>query len=258
MLERSGWVVLLTVSAAAIVGVFVFVPPIPQDPAYHAFADRRGLLGVPNFADTMSNLAFVVAGILGARRARSVAHVPHLVPYTVFWVAVVLVGLGSGFYHLNPSTYTLVFDRLPMTIGFMGIIALVVGDRVSPRAGYALLWPLVMLGLASVIYWYWTETQGVGDLRAYALVQLLPMLLLPLLLLATPRSLLRSGWLWLTLVAYGLAKVTEHFDVPIFALTGSMVSGHTLKHLLAAFAVYFAMLAVPVRDVIAARSPSAR
>ena len=43
----------------------ILAPPILQDQAYHRLADTRVLAGVANAADTLSNLAFLVAGALG-------------------------------------------------------------------------------------------------------------------------------------------------------------------------------------------------
>ena len=42
---------------------FVFcLPPIPQDQSYHAFADDRTMVGIPNFLNVISNLPFLVVG----------------------------------------------------------------------------------------------------------------------------------------------------------------------------------------------------
>ena len=49
------------VAAIAICGAFL-LQPIPQDPAYHAFADDARLLGVPNFWNVATNLPFLAAG----------------------------------------------------------------------------------------------------------------------------------------------------------------------------------------------------
>jgi multidrug efflux pump subunit AcrB len=84
---------------------------------------------------------------------------------------------------------------------------------------------------------------GRGDLRVYGLVQFLPMLLIPLMLLVSPGQGLRSSWLWATLAIYGLSKVTEYFDHGILESTG-LLSGHTIKHLLASLAVHCAVLAM--------------
>ena len=45
-----------------------------------------------------------------------------------------------------------------------------------------------------------------------------------------------SAWLWTGLALYGVAKVFEMSDGPIYHALG-IVSGHTLKHLTAAAAV---------------------
>jgi len=73
------------------------------------------------------------------------------------------------------------------------------------------------------------------------------MLLIPLMLLLFRGELLAARWLWAALGAYVLAKVAEYFDGAIYAL-GGFVSGHSLKHLLAALAAWWtirAFLMVP-------------
>ncbi len=234
---------LLILSAALIpLAAIWFVAPIPQDPAYHQFADQRSVARVPNFWNVVSNLPFAVLGVYGlAVRHRLHAKVSESA-YAMFCAGVCLVAAGSAYYHLDPSTATLVWDRLPMTIAFMALFAMVIGDRISPRAGEMLLWPLVAVGMASVAYWYWTELAGAGDLRAYALVQFLPMLLIPLMLVLYPGEGVSARWLWAMLAVYGCAKLAEHFDRAIYA--GAPLSGHTLKHLLAAGAVFCGLLAV--------------
>src|SRR5262245_66429760 len=51
----------------AMVVVMFAVPPIPQDPGYHDFADQRSCLGVPNCLNVASNLPFLTVGLLGLR-----------------------------------------------------------------------------------------------------------------------------------------------------------------------------------------------
>ena len=46
---------LLTVTAVA-AWVVLRMEPVPQDPAYHQFADARPWLGIPNFQNVASNL----------------------------------------------------------------------------------------------------------------------------------------------------------------------------------------------------------
>jgi hypothetical protein len=123
-----------------------------------------------------------------------------------------------------------------MTVVFMSLLALLIGDRIGPRAGRMLLGPLIVLGTGSVLWWRLTEAAGRGDLRLYALVQFFPMLAIPLMLLLFPgRYHGAAGFGWM-LGWYALAKVFELLDQQIFAI-GGVVSGHTLKHVAAGIAV---------------------
>jgi hypothetical protein len=46
----------------------LFIPPIPQDPAYHQFADLRTVWGIPNFLNVLTSLSFLVVGLLARLR----------------------------------------------------------------------------------------------------------------------------------------------------------------------------------------------
>jgi Na+/melibiose symporter-like transporter len=129
-----------------------------------------------------------------------------------------------------------------MSLAFMAVFTLVLGDRVNPALGRALLGPLLIIGAASVFYWSWTERHGVGDLRPYALVQFLPLVLIALMLWLYPGSRESTAWLWWSFLMYFLAKVAERFDAPVYNAVG--ISGHTMKHLLSAAAVLFALFAL--------------
>jgi hypothetical protein len=229
------------VTIAAIAAAF-WLDPIPQDPGYHEFADDRALFGIQNFWNVATNLPFLIIGMLGLAWQSRLKWGPLRPAYIVLSIGVALVGFGSAYYHWAPSTPTLVWDRLPMTVAFMALFAAVIQDRVSESLGRALLWPLIAAGAATIAWWYWSELGGRGDLRPYAIVQFLPMLLIPLMLLLFRGKALRDAWLWATLAAYALAKAAEYFDAAIYATTGAL-SGHSLKHLLAALAVWWAIRA---------------
>ena len=227
-----------------IVGLIVLlqIAPIPQDPDYHLFADTRAFIGIPNFSDSMSNIGFAVAGILGmltvlgAQRYRIFAIPADARPYAVFFIGIALIALGSVYYHLEPSNERLLWDRLPMSIAFMAFAAVVVSDRIQQTAGNGwLLILLVVLGMLSLLYWYFTEMRGHGDLRFYAFVQFYPIVLLPVVLWLFPDYRYTMGrYLGWVIVWFVLSKIMEHFDREIFNLTSHTVSGHTLKHLAAA------------------------
>jgi len=232
------WII-LTVAAVGVIGS-LFVPRIPQDPAYHQFADSRTLLGIANFWNVITNIPFVLVGIFGLVRLSRVVALRS--GYLIVCIGIVLVAVGSSYYHYAPSTKSLVWDRLPMTIVFMALFSAIIEDRVSGRAGKILLWPLIVVGAASVGYWHLSELQGNGDLRPYGLVQFLPLVLIPLILILFPTGAMRTSFLWWTLVIYALSKIAEHFDLWIFEITG-MISGHSIKHLLASLAILFFVLA---------------
>lgn len=233
---------LLGICGLAILGTF-FVPPVAQDPAYHHFADRVTRFGVANFWNVVSNLPFVLVGIFGLA-TRSRLYDPSLrLHYMSLCAGAVCIGIGSAYYHLAPSTPTLVWDRLPMTVAFMAVFTVVVGDRISLMLAQRMLAPAMFAGVASVVYWAHSETAGRGDLRPYALVQFLPMLMIPLMLILFEGRGLRARWLWGTLIVYAMAKLAEHYDREIF-LALQIISGHSMKHLLAALALLFAVFAM--------------
>jgi len=214
---------------------------IPQPSSYHNFADKRAFLGVDNFLDVISNVAFLAVGIWGLFVATDGKFRASLLasserwPYIVFFLGFVLTFLGSSYYHLQPTNARLAWDRLPMTLGFMAILSATITERISVSAGIWLLLPLVLLGLLSVGYWYWTETRGQGDLRPYYLVQFGSLLAVPAILVLFRPRYTRSWCLILALILYAAAKLAEAFDSEIYAVTQT-VSGHTLKHLAAAAA----------------------
>lgn len=236
--------------------VMTQIPPIAQDPAYHDFADKRAWLGIPNFGDVMGNLAFMVFGLAGLcaiHRHRQECILPkEYWLWAVFFAGATLVGFGSGYYHLSPSNQTLVWDRLPMTIAFMSLFAIIIMERVHSRAGLYLFPVLLICGIASVWYWNHTEMLGQGDLRPYALVQFFPMIAIILMLWLFPARYSGTRYLVYTLGWYVLAKLLEHFDKEVFALTAQLVSGHTLKHLAAAIGIYMLVLYIRKRKVISA------
>ena len=217
--------VLFALMAASLGGVLL-LPPIPQDPSYHQFADQRTILGVPNFWNVVSNLPFLAVGAAGLRRFRTD-------PATVvFFLGVFLTGVGSSYYHWNPNDDTLFWDRLPMTLSFAAILALVVKERASERAGALLLWPALATGLFSLLLWRWTD-----DLRLYFWVQFFPGLAVVLLFLLYPPKYSGTFYWVVAGLLYALAKVFEFTDKAIYS-AGNLLSGHTLKHLAAAGACF--------------------
>jgi hypothetical protein len=224
---------LLLALALAMVLAIAAQPAIHQPLAYHHFADTRTLFGVPNFWNVASNLPFLLVGLAGLAWLRR--HGDHVeaelrAAWWVLCAGVALVAVGSGAYHWAPSNASLVGDRLPMTLAFMAFAAIVLGEHISLRAARLALWPLLLAGVASVLYWRATDDQ-----RPYALVQFLPVLLIPLVLVLYPLP--GRGAVWTALGCYVLAKLLEAFDVAIYDMLGHAISGHSIKHVAAAGAM---------------------
>ena len=152
-------------------------------------------------------------------------------------IGVLLTAFGSSYYHLAPDNARLVWDRLPMTIVFMSMVAAVIMERVSVPAGLWLLPLLLAIGAGSVVQWHLSEVHGHGDLRFYAAVQIYSAAVL-LLALLMPARYTRSSDFAVIAAFYLLAKILETANRQIFEV-GHIVSGHTLKHLAAAAAGYW-------------------
>jgi hypothetical protein len=256
--EKRNIFIFVALTIVAIVAAFFF-DPVPQDPAYHLFADDRTMLAVANFWNVASNIPFLFAGGMGLaylQKTTPPTITPALRPcYQVFFLGVFLTGFGSGYYHLTPDNETLVWDRLPMTIAFMGFFAAIVGEYINANFGRKALVPLLLIGIGSVVYWAVTENNGHGDLRPYALVQFLPMLLIPLILMLFKSDRMNSRYVWLMIVAYALSKLFEAIDVPVYEI-GHLISGHSIKHIVAAVAPFILLYGL-TRDTEAQVTPAA-
>lgn len=243
--------ILLGISVLAVIAAWL-APAIPQNPAYHQFADPSARLGIPNVWNVATNLPFLFIGLAGLRELYH--GMPVIVPelwlaYLIFFGGVALVGPGSAYYHLSPDNDSLVWDRLPMTLAFMAFLSIIVGEYISVAAGRRWLRPLLLAGVGSVLYWHVSERLGQGDLRWYGLIQFLPMLLIPLIMLMFRPRYTGVAYLWATLGAYLSAKLAEYFDEPIFRALDPL-SGHALKHLLAALGVYGFLVAIRWRKPV--------
>jgi hypothetical protein len=253
--------VLIGIVAGAI-GWGIFLPATVQSQDYHRFADTRTLLAIENAADTLSNLAFLLVGVMGlaflwreraAGDAQRFGSPQEMWPYWVFFFGVALTSVGSAYYHLVPDDARLVWDRLPMTVAFMSLLSAVVAERLSVRGGNLLLVPLVVLGVASVIYWRESALAGMENLRPYMAVQFGSIAVILAVALLYRSRYTHGAAIFAVAAAYGAAKVLEGFDREVFEL-GHWASGHTLKHLVAAAGIFLLLRALQLRGPRAAAS----
>jgi Ceramidase len=235
--QKRPLLIFLALMATSLAGLLL-LPPITQDQSYHHFADQRTLLGVPNFWNVASNLPFIAIGAAGLWRFHRDAAT------FVIFLGIFLTGFGSSYYHWNPSDSTLFWDRLPMTLCFMAILAVVVEERLSAQLGAALLWPLLATGMLSLLLWRWT-----GDLRLYGWVQFFPCLALPLLLMLFPPKYTGTFYWAIAAALYAVAKLFELYDHAIHS--NFILSGHTLKHLFGAAACFAVLRYFETRQPIA-------
>ncbi|MGH7909171.1 MAG: hypothetical protein ACRENW_04890, partial [Thermodesulfobacteriota bacterium] len=210
-----------------------------------------GLFGWTHFGNVVSNLAYVVVGIVGlivVRPVRIDAAAAVRAAISAWFIGFILVAAGSAWYHSHPNDSTLVWDRAAMTIVFAAATALFISDRISARAGPAFLIGLIALGLASQIYWHLT-----GDLRIYRFVEYLPFVIVPAICLLFPGRLTTFRHALAIIAVFAAATLCEHFDHDIHRLFGGAVSGHAIKHIVSAAAGW---LLVPMIRGDARRSNS--
>ena len=246
LLEKTGFILLFSILITAVISL-LNISAMPQDPAYHHFVDDRSLLNIPNFNNVLSNLPFLLVGSLGLyfiiikQQLRLLTEIRYI--YISFFTSLCLLPFGSAYYHLFPDNSTLLWDRLPMSIAFMSLLCIVMSEFISIKLGNLFFIPLVLIGITSVVYWHFTEQAGKGDLRLYVMTQFIPMLLIPVILIFYRGRFSHRNGYWLLLGGYFLAKLCEHFDAEIYTLTQQIISGHTLKHLVAAAAIFMLLKA---------------
>ena len=256
MRSWRGWL-LAAITVGLAVAAFA-VPAMPQPLSYHAFADCRTFWAIPNFFNVISNLPFLVGGGLGLaliwRGGGRFLDAREQLPYLVFFLGALLTCFGSAWYHAAPDNARLVWDRLPMTLGFAGLVSAAVAERVDAKWGLRSLWPLLALGVVSVLYWYRTERVGAGNLIPYAAYQAWSIAVIVLLIVAFPARRYSHGSLlmWAALF-YGVAKFFETFDLAVYRALGGTVSGHTIKHLFAAAAVFAIVRQLRLRTTLESR-----
>jgi hypothetical protein len=243
----------IVLSSLLLVVAVALLPPLPEPEVFRRLADERNLFGIPNFLNVASNLPLLVIGAWGldfVARGRESSHafaVPtERWPYALCFLGVALSAVGSTYYHLAPDGATLFWDRLPMALGFMALLSAVIVERIDAKAGLRLLVPFLVAGAASVVYWRWSMLHATENLLPYAIVQYGTIAAILVMALRFPSRYTRGSDIFGVMAIYGAAKVAEVLDAQAYAL-GQVVSGHTLKHLVAALAVYWLLRMLRLR-----------
>jgi hypothetical protein len=238
---------LLLAASVLLLALAAFGPAVAQPPHAHGFADARTLWGIPHCLDVLSNLPFALAGALGLvllARLPALALPPaQRACARLFFIGLVVTAFGSSWYHLAPDDVGLLADRAAMAIAFAGLLGLLAAGTVSERAGATLAGAVLLLGPVAVLVWFLA-----GNVLPWAVVQFGGIALILLLLALRPVGDKALPVRWsLVLLAYAVAKLCEVNDHRIFTASGELLSGHTVKHLVAAGAAW------PVIAALAAR-----
>ena len=213
--------------------------------------------GIPNGLNVLSNIPFFIAGIYGIYvllygNKNAFIHPTEKATYWVLFCSMCFIAAGSAYYHLWPDTDTLFWDRLPMTVGFMAMVNILFTEKVDRHFGPKTLLPFIVLGITSVLWWSFTETRSdmTGDLRFYIVVQMAPVLLTPLIVVLYPNTYTHTNYMYSATGLYILAKFTELYDKQIYTLTREIISGHTLKHIIAAWGLMLLSIMLQKRKII--------
>ncbi len=223
------------------------LPPFGQPQSFHNYADQRVWLGLPHAADVLSNLPFLAVGALGlhfvlhgwrTKNSNAFSDQRAAWPYALLFLGVLLTAFGSAWYHAQPNDATLVWDRLPMALGFAGLVAGTLTDRASQRISQLLL-GFAAVGAGTVLYWHLS-----GNLVPYLVMQV-SFIAAALIATAWIKSrYTQANRVYAAAGLYAVAVIFERLDHQVYALLGGWISGHTLKHLAAcaAIAIVYSML----------------
>lgn len=236
-----GWDAVDTLALLALAAPWIaalLLPALGQWQSYHDFADQRPQFGVPHAFNVLSNLPFLLVGALGLAHVRRVPDRHVVLCYGLFFAGVGLTAFGSAFYHLDPRDATLVWDRLPIALGFAGLVAATLSDR-RPRRATPFALAFAAVATATVLAWAWRD-----DLVPYLAMQASFMAAALYATARVPSRYPHARWLYGAAALYGLALVCEQLDRAVHVWSAGALSGHTLKHLVAALALFvvYAML----------------
>ena len=231
--QQKKRVLLLVATGVVSLLALFFMQPLAQSLAYHDFSDQQSLFGINNFWNVISNIPFLLVGVAGLGLCIGNADLGERLSWGILFASVSFVAFGSSYYHLSPDNATLVWDRLPMAIAFMGLFVALLSEYADDRAQKYLLVPFLALGVFAVGYWAIFD-----DLRFYIWVQFFPLVSIVLMLLLFDGRYDQKLYIWVALFFYVLAKWLEYADDQIYIATGELIGGHPIKHLMSAAGIF--------------------
>lgn len=241
LLSSRRLIVFATLLCAILILLLITLPT--SDPiAYFEFADQRTLLGVTNMWDVMSNFGFFFVGLVGLWKWRknrqlqlsgNVEITNQIYFQFAISVAIIWTCFGSAYFHDHPGLERVFWDRLPMTFVFSTIVGWLIADKINFTWGTLVAVVLSISGAVFLVLWKYE----IYHLKPYYLLQYGGLIAALLLCALFPEGRYSNSKFYFTFAVYIIAKLTEHSDRPIFEILGFM-SGHTIKHFLAAYAIW--------------------
>ncbi|QTD45119.1 hypothetical protein [Ottowia testudinis] len=227
----------LLLAVVALCALAAWLPAIALPAAYHGFADQRVWLGLPHAADVLSNLPFAAMGVWGLAWLRRLPAgrigVAQRGLAGLFFLGLIATTFCSAVYHLAPDHIGLCIDRLGMSLAFAGLLGLAAADRINARAGAALAVVVAVAAPTAALIDGWA-----GNMTPWAVLQGGGLVLLAALALRRPQPRALGFSIVGVIAFYAVAKVLELADAPVFALTQEFISGHSAKHVAAAWAAW--------------------
>ena len=233
--------------SVGIVLIAIVMPPTSQSNEYHQFVDQRIYFGIPNFFNVVSNIFLLFSGLAGIIFLlcpqkflihKAFINFSERWPYFILFLSVIMASLASAYYHLAPDNSRLVWDRIPIAIGVMTLFSIVVIERISIKIGLIALPFLILAGIGSVMYWYWSEQYSSGNLNYYIVVQFYSILAIIFLVKNFSSRYTSGAYFYVVIMFYAFAKIAELADYEIFSL-GQVISGHSVKHFFVGLAVFW-------------------
>jgi len=160
---------------------------------------------------------------------------------TVFFSGVLIQGVVSIWFHIEPNATRLIWDQFPMTFVFMGVFGTLIGDRIQSHTMKA-YGPLLFLASVSAGWWIWTIVNGDGfDLRPYLFAQFFPLLAMLIVLIFFPGRYTHEKDYWKALLFYSCSEFFGAYDRQTFDIL-KIISGETIEHILVAGGVWQLLL----------------
>lgn len=230
--RRCALALLVALAAGVAAGLLAW-GPVRLEAAAHRYADTRSLAGLPHALNVLACLPLFLAacvGVVATWRSSWGDEVRR--PWIAFHGFAALSALGSAVYHAAPSDETYLLAHGVTSGAFVMLTLGALAERVhrgfGGRRGLAAAVALLLACAALVMV---SHQVGPGaDLRPLLLLQTLPVLLIPAGAAWLPGAYTQPRDWMVVLCTYGLAKLFDGLDAPLFAATGGL-SGHAAMHL---------------------------